>query len=73
MPDTKLNGLKVAVLATNGFEESELLRPKQALEDAGAKVSIISPESGEIYGMKHHDKAAQDQRFLAVVLVLTGQ
>src|SRR5437762_8056448 len=59
MPDAKLNGLKVAILATNGFEESELLKPKQALEEAGAKISIISPESGEIYGMKHHEKAGK--------------
>src|SRR5205085_3502815 len=42
-----------------GFEESELLKPKQALEETGAKVSIISAESGEIYGMKHHDKAGK--------------
>lgn len=38
----------VAILATNGFEESELSSPKQALEDAGATVHIVSPESGEI-------------------------
>lgn len=38
----------VAILATNGFEEQELTVPKEALETAGAKVEIISPESGEI-------------------------
>src|ERR1700760_2091375 len=51
-----LNGVRIAILATNGYEEAELVKPKQALEDAGAKVTVIAPESGEIYGMKHHDK-----------------
>ncbi len=48
--DKKLQGKKVAILATNGFEQSELFEPKKALEDAGAEVSIISLESGEIKG-----------------------
>jgi protease I len=51
--DQKLAGKKIAVLATNGFEQSELLRPKQALEQAGAKVDVISPESGPIRGWDH--------------------
>ncbi|MDO1501858.1 type 1 glutamine amidotransferase domain-containing protein [Winogradskyella maritima] len=40
----------VAILATNGFEESELREPKKALEEAGADVHIISVEEGEIKG-----------------------
>jgi protease I len=47
-----LKGIKVAILATDGFEQSELLEPKQALEDAGAEVSIVSLKSGEIKGWK---------------------
>ena len=43
-----LNRKRVAILATNGFEESELRDPKKALEDTGAEVHIISEESGEI-------------------------
>lgn len=43
-----LNRKKVAILATNGFEESELRDPKKALEKAGAEVHIVSEESGEI-------------------------
>lgn len=43
-----LNKKTVAILATNGFEESELSSPKKALEDAGADVHIVSLESGEI-------------------------
>ncbi|WP_194852449.1 type 1 glutamine amidotransferase domain-containing protein [Nonlabens antarcticus] len=42
----------VAILATNGFEESELVSPKKALEDAGATVHIVSPEKGEIKAWK---------------------
>lgn len=48
---------RVAVLATNGFEESELLKPVQALRDAGAQVTIVSLKPGEIQGMrKDQDK-----------------
>ncbi|WP_299337043.1 type 1 glutamine amidotransferase domain-containing protein [uncultured Psychroserpens sp.] len=45
-----LNKKTVAILATNGFEESELRAPKMALEAAGADVHIVSLESGEIKG-----------------------
>ncbi len=51
----QLNGKKVAILATNGFEQSELLDPQQALEDAGASTEIISPEEGEIFGWDEDD------------------
>lgn len=39
---------RIAILATNGFEESELKSPKEALEKEGFQVDIISPESGKI-------------------------
>ncbi|PZD79418.1 type 1 glutamine amidotransferase domain-containing protein [Mesonia sp. K7] len=45
-----LNKKKVAILATNGFEESELSSPKAALEKAGAEVHIVSEDSGKIKG-----------------------
>lgn len=41
---------KVAILATNGFEQSELEKPLKALREAGATVHIIAPEGGEIRG-----------------------
>ena len=44
-----LTGKKVAILATNGFEQSELEKPREALEDAGAEVDIVSPQSEEIW------------------------
>jgi protease I len=48
----QLEGKTVAILATDGFEQSELLEPKKALEDAGAKTQIVSLQSGEIKGWK---------------------
>lgn len=48
----RIQDKRVAILATNGFEQSELLEPKKGLEEAGAKVSIVSPERGEIKGWK---------------------
>lgn len=47
---------RVAILAADGFEQVELEKPKQALEEAGATVSIVSPASGQIQGMNHADK-----------------
>lgn len=43
-----IQNLKVAMLIDNGFEESEMLKPKQALDDAGATVHIISPEKSKV-------------------------
>ncbi len=52
MSTTKQNlkGKKIAVLATNGFEQSELLDPLNGLREAGADVDVVSPESGSIKG-----------------------
>jgi protease I len=47
-----LHGLRVAVLATDQFEDSELTEPVKALRDAGATVDIISPKQGAITGKK---------------------
>ena len=52
----KLNGKRVAILATDGFEQSELTEPLRALEQAGARVDVIAPHDGRIQGMRHHDK-----------------
>jgi protease I len=57
MPDKQLSGLKVAAILTDGVEQVELLEPKKALENAGAKVTVISPKAGQLQGFKHHDKA----------------
>ncbi len=58
MADNKLNGLKVAILATDYFEQVELTEPKKALEAAGATTKIIAPQpkQGQITGFKHDTK-----------------
>lgn len=53
MPDIKQ--AKVVILATHGFEQSELEVPLQKLRDAGAQVVVVSPEQGQIRGWKHKD------------------
>jgi protease I len=53
MPDIKQ--AKVVILATHGFEQSELMVPLQKLRDAGAKVVVVSPEQGQIRGWKGKD------------------
>lgn len=53
MADSRLSGKKVAVVATDYFEESELTEPVKALREAGATVEIIAPKPGEIKGLKH--------------------
>ncbi|HKJ42380.1 MAG TPA: type 1 glutamine amidotransferase domain-containing protein [Sunxiuqinia sp.] len=49
----KLKGKKIALLATNGFEESELFEPKKALEQSGAVVEVIAPEAGKLKAWRH--------------------
>jgi protease I len=53
----KLNGKRVAIVATDMVEQVELVEPRKALEQAGAKTDLISIEPGEIQGFNHYDKA----------------
>lgn len=48
MANTSLQGKKVAILSAEGFEQSELLEPRKALEQAGAQVQIVSLKAGQI-------------------------
>jgi protease I len=52
---SSLKGKKIAILATDGFEQSELMQPRQALEEAGAHTEVISPNAGKIKGWDHTD------------------
>ena len=54
MPE-KLTGKRIAILATNGFEQSELEEPKKALEAAGARAEVVSLHQGQIRGWQHTD------------------
>jgi len=51
-----LSEAKVAFLATDGFEDSELTSPWQAVSDEGAEVRLVSPKSGSISGAKGHEQ-----------------
>src|SRR5438094_5329093 len=55
----KLDGKKVAILVTDGFEQVEMTKPREALDEAGAETKIVSLKSGKIQGMNHADKGDQ--------------
>ena len=55
MFNKQLKGKKVAILATDGFEQSELFEPREALEKAGAHVQIVSLKRGSIRAWKDKD------------------
>jgi protease I len=52
----ELQGRRIAIVATDGFEQSELIEPRQELEQAGARAEVVAPHPGHIQGMRHHDK-----------------
>lgn len=60
MSNQTLENKKIAILATDGFEDSELTSPRDAVAEAGATITVISTESGEIEG-KNGEKVAVDQ------------
>ncbi|WP_246043212.1 type 1 glutamine amidotransferase domain-containing protein [Tessaracoccus massiliensis] len=72
---SKLSGKKVAFLLTDGYEDSELTSPWETLEQEGAELTLVAPESGEVEGKNGHtqkvDKASADVKaadFDALVL-----
>src|SRR2546423_9388117 len=56
MESKSLEGMRVAILATDDFEEAELVEPRTALDNAGAKTTVVAPKAGKIQGMKHDEK-----------------
>jgi protease I len=52
----KLEGKKVAILVASGFEQVEMTKPREALDEAGAETKIVSTKPGKIQGMHHADK-----------------
>ena len=74
-----LQGKRIAILATDGFEQAELIEPRKALDEAGATTEVIAPKSGEIKGWNIKDwgdkvkvdktlDQAQPQEYDALVL-----
>ncbi len=55
MPN-KLNGKRIALLATDGVEQVELTEPRKALDAAGAKTELVSPAKGKLQAWQHHEK-----------------
>lgn len=62
----RLDGKKIAILVTDGFEQSELVEPRQALDEAGAQTQIVSPTEGKVKGWK--DKEWGDEFPVDVML-----
>ncbi len=56
MSDKNLEGLRVAILATDLFEEPELVETRKALQEAGARTVVIAPKAGEIQAVRHDTK-----------------
>jgi protease I len=52
----QLNGCSVAILVTDGFEQVEMTEPRKALEQAGAKITLVSPKNGQVQGWNHQNK-----------------
>jgi protease I len=74
-----LNGLKVAILVTDGFEQVELTEPRKALDQAGADTKVVSPKTGTVRGWNHTEPGgslpvdetldkAQPEKFDALLL-----
>jgi deglycase len=53
MAAQSLSGKRVAILATDGVEQVELIEPRKALDEAGATTQVVSLKSGSIQGMNH--------------------
>jgi protease I len=53
----ELAQVRVAIVATDDFEEDELVKPRKALEEAGAQVTVIAPKAAQIQAMKHDEKS----------------
>ncbi|HEX6002568.1 MAG TPA: type 1 glutamine amidotransferase domain-containing protein [Burkholderiales bacterium] len=51
-----LEGMKVAILVADGFEQSEMAEPRKVLQQNGAQTRIVSPAQGEVQAWKHFDK-----------------
>lgn len=55
MATKTLNGVSVAILVDDGFEQIELFQPREALEAAGARTCVVSPRETRVQGWNHHE------------------
>src|SRR5579862_2313763 len=56
MPEPRLDGMRVAIVVADDFEQVEMTEPRQALQAAGAHTTLISPVKRQVHGMKHDVK-----------------
>jgi protease I len=56
MPEKNLDGMRVAILVTDDFEQVEMTDPRKALDQAGATTVLISPKPDKVQGVKHDVK-----------------
>jgi protease I len=61
MTDAQLQGKHIAIIAADMVEQVELVEPRKALEDAGAKTELLSIKPGKIRGFNHFDPADEHQ------------
>jgi len=55
MADANLDGITVAILVTDGFEQVEMTEPRQALDQAGAQTRLVSPKDGQVRAWQFTD------------------
>jgi|SRR5581483_7034150 len=55
MTNPRLDGMRVAILVTDDFEQAELVEPRKALDEAGARTTVISPKPGKVRAFKHDE------------------
>ena len=51
-----LKGIRVAILATDGVEQTELTEPRKFIDQLGAETTLLSPKAGQIQAMQHDEK-----------------
>lgn len=54
--DQRLDGMRIAIIVSNDFEQVEMTEPRKALDQAGAKTTLISPKPGQFQGISHDEK-----------------
>jgi protease I len=54
-----LEGKRVAILATDGVEQVELVDVRKALDEAGAETVLVSPKADSIQAFSHHEKGSR--------------
>lgn len=56
LQNSRLDGMRVAILVSDDFEQAEMTEPRKALDQAGANTVLIAPKPGQVTGMNHDTK-----------------